>query len=149
MRLSVLANQLEEFATRPVPMVIGMPLAAAEIVIRSATGVSHIDVDRDPRAHARDDTVIAQTPVPGTHVSRSDQIRLAVSTGRRYEISHSGLAREDQSPLRTASISAQAWLSTWSLGPSSLSGEPSSPTATIGGLPPASDPGGDFHAIMT
>jgi beta-lactam-binding protein with PASTA domain len=78
-RLSVQSKQLEHLATRPMPMVTGMPLAAAEIVIRSATGASHIDVDRDPRAHGREDTVIAQTPVPGTHVSRSDQIRLVAS----------------------------------------------------------------------
>lgn len=80
-RLSAQAKQLEQLATRPMPVVTGMPLAAAEIVIRSATGASCIDVDRDSRAHAREDMVIAQIPVPGTHVSRSDQIRLVVSTG--------------------------------------------------------------------
>lgn len=80
-RLSLQANQLERLATSPMPMVIGMALAAAEVVIRSATGTSRIDVDRDPRSGVGADIVIAQTPVPGTHVSRSDQVRLVVSTG--------------------------------------------------------------------
>jgi hypothetical protein len=43
-RLRAQAKQLAELATAPMPNVIGMPLEAAEIVIRSATGTSRIGV---------------------------------------------------------------------------------------------------------
>lgn len=77
-RLSAQAKQFEQRASWPMPMVVGMSLAAAQIVIRSATGASRIDVE--PGAGMPACTVTAQKPVPGAQVSPSAQIWLMVST---------------------------------------------------------------------
>jgi len=65
-------------ASSPMPMVTGMTASKAETVIRSATGVSRIDVEQ-VSAGAPKGTVVTQTPVPGMLVSRSVQIRLGVA----------------------------------------------------------------------
>ena len=82
-RLSAQAEQSGQRANGPMPMVTGLSLAAAEIVIRSATGASRVDVEPGPGSHMRAGIVIAQRPGPGTHVSPSAQIWLMVSAGEK------------------------------------------------------------------
>lgn len=64
----------------PMPMVIGMNVSDAQTVIRSATGVSRIDVEQ-VSAPAPEGMVVTQTPVAAALVSRSVQIRLGVAVG--------------------------------------------------------------------